>query len=54
MLTPGRYVGAEEAEDDGVPFDEKFTALKVKLEEQFKEGRKHEESVRSLLSGVTR
>ena len=26
VLTPGRYVGAEEVEDDGVPFAEKIAA----------------------------
>ena len=35
MLTPGRFVGAEDEVDDGVPFDEKFAALKETLEEQF-------------------
>ncbi|GAA5506700.1 hypothetical protein Rcae01_02153 [Novipirellula caenicola] len=28
MLTPGRYVGAEEVEDDGVPFAEKVATTK--------------------------
>ena len=27
VLTPGRYVGAEEVEDDGVPFAEKMEGL---------------------------
>lgn len=31
VLTPGRYVGATKAEDDGVPFEEKFETLRVKL-----------------------
>lgn len=34
-LTPGRYVGAEEIEDDGEPFEEKFPRLVEELEEQF-------------------
>lgn len=37
MLTPGRYVGAEAAEDDGVPFEERFATLRARLEEQFAE-----------------
>ncbi len=37
VLTPGRYVGAAEIEDDGVPFEEKMTALSVKLYGQFAE-----------------
>jgi type I restriction enzyme M protein len=31
VLTPGRYVGAEEAEDDGVPFEDKMAALTAEL-----------------------
>ena len=34
-LTPGRYVGAEDIEDADEPFEERFAALKAKLEEQF-------------------
>ncbi|MBT5130346.1 MAG: SAM-dependent DNA methyltransferase [Rhodospirillaceae bacterium] len=34
-LTPGRFVGAEDEVDDGVPFEEKIAALRVKLEGQF-------------------
>ena len=31
MLTPGRYVGAEEVEDDGEPFDDKMKRLTAAL-----------------------
>jgi len=34
MLTPGRYVGAAEVEDDGEPFEEKMTRLTTALREQ--------------------
>ena len=34
MLTPGRYVGAEDVEDDGEPFDEKMKRLTALLREQ--------------------
>ena len=37
VLTPGRYVGAAPQEDDGVPFEERFTELKERLGEQFDE-----------------
>ncbi|MFP1630546.1 type I restriction-modification system subunit M [Zhengella sp. ZM62] len=38
VLTPGRYVGAEDAEDEGVPFEERIAGLRQRLEEQFAEG----------------
>ena len=31
ILTPGRYVGIEEQEDDGEPFEEKMTRLTSEL-----------------------
>ena len=34
MLTPGRYVGAEEPEDDGEPFEEKMKRLAAELRRQ--------------------
>jgi type I restriction enzyme M protein len=34
ILTPGRYVGAAEMEDDGEPFEEKMERLAAALEEQ--------------------
>jgi len=34
VLTPGRYVGAEAAEDDGEPFEEKMKRLVAQLREQ--------------------
>ena len=37
VLTPGRYVGAVEIEDDGVPFEEKMAELSAALYEQFAE-----------------
>lgn len=38
VLTPGRYVGAADTEDDGVPFEDKIAALKTQLEAQFDQG----------------
>ncbi len=52
VLTPGRYVGAAEAEEDDVPFEERFAVLKAKLEEQFAEGRKIEAIIQAKLEGV--
>lgn len=52
VLMPGRYVGTEEAEDDGVPFDEKMNALTAKLAEQFTKGAELEAKIRENLKGV--
>jgi type I restriction enzyme M protein len=49
VLTPGRYVGAEEVEDDGEPFEEKLKRLSAKLEEQFAESAKLEKIIRQNL-----
>ena len=38
VLTPGRYVGAAEVEDDGEPFDEKMKRLTADLNKQMEEG----------------
>jgi type I restriction enzyme M protein len=35
VLTPGRYVGTEDIEDDGIPFEEKVNAIAVELKDQF-------------------
>ncbi|KIZ39954.1 DNA methyltransferase [Rhodopseudomonas palustris] len=35
VLTPGRYVGAADAEDEEAPFVERFSTLKATLSEQF-------------------
>jgi type I restriction enzyme M protein len=52
VLTPGRYVGAEDVEDDGEPFEEKMKRLTAKLEEQFKEGARLERLIARQLRGV--
>jgi len=49
VLTPGRYVGAEEQEDDGVPFEEKMAELTAKLYEQFMEDRQLEAEIKKNL-----
>ncbi|MAM08908.1 MAG: DNA methyltransferase, partial [Rhizobiaceae bacterium] len=45
VLTPGRYVGAADAEDDGISFAEKFEGLRETLLEQFREGRRLEAKI---------
>jgi len=52
VLTPGRYVGAEEVEDDDEPFDDKMKRLTSTLYEQFAESRKLEKAIRSNLEGL--
>ena len=37
ILTPGRYVGIEELEDDTEPFEEKMTRLSKELKVMFEE-----------------
>jgi type I restriction enzyme M protein len=37
VLTPGRYVGAEDVQDDGEPFDEKMKVLTTTLRQQMAE-----------------
>ncbi len=49
VLTPGRYVGAEEAEDDGEPFIEKMARLTATLEAQFAESARLEGEIVSNL-----
>ena len=50
VLTPGRYVGAAEIEDDGEPFEQKMKRLTATLEEQFAESAKLEKAIRQNLS----
>ena len=45
MLTPGRYVGAEAVEDDGVDFVEKMTGLTAKLREQIGQAHKLDDQI---------
>lgn len=52
VLTPGRYVGAEDVEDDGVTFSERFAALKAKLEGQLVEADKLTTTIRAKLAEV--
>jgi len=49
VLTPGRYVGTEEAEDDGEPFEEKMERLTGELLTQFEESKRLEAAIRKNL-----
>jgi type I restriction enzyme M protein len=52
VLTPGRYVGAGAAADDGEPFVEKFDRLTAELREQFAEGRRLEAEIEAKLGAL--
>lgn len=52
VLTPGRYVGAEEQEDDGEVFADKMARLAAQLAEQFVESAKLEGEIKKNLAGL--
>ncbi|MGZ2223721.1 class I SAM-dependent DNA methyltransferase [Glutamicibacter nicotianae] len=52
-LTPGRYVGAAEVEDDGEPIEERIEQLKKELYEQFEESERLSHVVREQLGRVS-
>ena len=52
ILTPGRYVGIEEQEDDGEPFEEKMTRLTSELSEMFKKSHELEDEIREKLKSI--
>ena len=52
ILTPGRYVGTEEAEEDEEEFEEKMKKLTNELSEQFKKSKELEEEIRKNLKGI--
>jgi type I restriction enzyme M protein len=52
VLTPGRYVGAADAEDDGVSFTERFQELRKTLLAQFASGQVLEERIKGDLIGI--
>ncbi|MCV6623725.1 MAG: type I restriction-modification system subunit M [Cellvibrionaceae bacterium] len=49
VLTPGRYVGAAEIEDDGVPFEVKMKALSQTLYGQMEEAKTLDDAIRKNL-----
>jgi len=52
ILTPGRYVGIEEQECDGEPFDGKMTRLTSELSEMFKRSHELEDEIRKRLGAI--
>jgi type I restriction enzyme M protein len=52
ILTPGRYVGIEEQENDGEPFDEKMTRLTSELSDMFKKSHELEDKIKKNLEAI--
>ena len=52
VLTPGRYVGAEEVEDDDEAFADKMQKLTEKLGEQMAKGAELDQLIRQKLGGL--
>jgi type I restriction enzyme M protein len=52
VLTPGRYVGAAEEEEDGEPFAEKIARLRGRLDEQFVESAELEKQIKQNLNSL--
>ena len=52
ILTPGRYVGIEEQEDDGEPFENKMKRLTGELSELFAKSHELEEKIRKNLGAI--
>ncbi len=50
VLTPGRYVGAGAAEEDGEPFEEKVKRLTATLRQQTEEGARLDAAIRANLT----
>ena len=52
ILTPGRYVGIEEQEDDGEPFEEKMSRLTSELSELFVKSHDLEAEIKERLEAI--
>lgn len=51
-MTPGRYVGAEDIEDEDEPFEEKMERLVEELKAQFAESAQLEHVIRNHLARI--
>lgn len=52
VLTPGRYVGIKDEEDDGIPFKEKMAEFTKKLSKQMAEEKKLDNEVKKQLKNI--
>ena len=52
VLSPGRYVGTEAEEDDGISFEEKMSKLTAELATQFEESDMLEQQIKINLKSI--
>ena len=52
VLTPGRYVGIPEEDDDGIPFEEKISALAEVLTEQMQKEQELNQEIKTQLGKI--
>ena len=52
ILTPGRYVGIEEQEEDDEPFEEKMERLTSELSEMFARSHELEDEIKERLGAI--
>jgi len=52
VLTPGRYVGIPDEEDDGIPFEEKMAELSATLKEQMEKEAELNKEIKDQLSNI--
>ena len=52
VLTPGRYVGFADEEDDGIPFNEKIKDIKDSLESSMFESSKLDNEIKNNLNEI--
>jgi type I restriction enzyme M protein len=52
ILMPGKYVGTEEEESDGILFEDKMLTLTNALAEQFAKRKELEKTIRKNLSSI--
>lgn len=51
-MTPGRYVGIAEPEDDGEPFEEKMARLTSEISKCFEESNRLQEQIKKNLEAI--
>ena len=52
VLTPGRYVGVEDNNEDDIPFEEKMKKITKDLTQEFEESRKLEDEIKKNLNSI--